>query len=169
MVPITNEYASGMTDERLDTTINTLTDDYLKPEQVAFAEFFSTGMSSEDAAKAAGYKTAGPLLKNDRVIDLVVLLRERMSRASNTTRAWRKTALREIHDKAVNSENYSAGIAAIRELNSMDHEEKVRMTVEHGINQMIAKLSIPVEQEFNLIAKVFHIMQWSENELIDAL
>ena len=164
-VPITPESASKLDDTEIENTLQFLKTILLNKKQYLFCEFYSVGgVTATKAAQSAGYASSSGLTNNTTIQDCTVLLREQLNRMAHVTRTWRKLKLKEIAEAAFTAEQYSAATGAIRALNDMDTDEKIQLTLEHGINIMLAKLNINPEQDLGLLGKLFHTINLSEED-----
>ena len=165
-VPMTPESAAKLTDAKIEDTLHFLRTILMNEQQYLFCEYYSMGGTATKAAKAAGYASTGGLLNNSAIQDCTVLMREQLSRLANVTRDWRKLKLRDIVDRAMAQDPpmLSAATGAIRALNDMDMDEKVALTLEHGLNMMLAKLNVNPEQDLGLLGKLFHTINLSEED-----
>ena len=159
-VPVTNDHAAGLSDDELDSALVTLQSTRLNPGQWIYVEMRAADVSASKAAKASGYASPSTLQNNEYVVDAIVLERERLSRLANTTREWRRLQLRKVVELGYEQDPpmLSAVTGALKALNEMDAENKLRLTLADGMNQMLATLEINVDTDLVLLGKLQHLM-----------
>lgn len=179
--PVTKQKANELNDIELDNALAMYQDGFLNEKQFQFVELVSFGEQPHKAAKLAGYKNLGGLLKNSRILDALELMRVRSSRYAKTTREWRRMALKKSYDRLESIANQSqedgnlsiaikaeAGLQnTVKILNDMDQESQIRLTLEHGVNSMIASLDISLVTDEELLSKLFHIVSLNDEKLIN--
>ena len=163
---ITPEQAAKLSDDDLTSRVLFYRDIILTSQEFMFCEFVSVGTPAIRSAENAGYKTAAVPRANPQVRQCCALMREQASRQANVSTDWRKIKLQEIIDKAMAQDppQLSAATSAIRELNSMDHDEKVELTIAAGLNQMMQGLNVDVHNDLELLGKIFHSINLSEDD-----
>ena len=169
MKPLTRDMLEGKSADEIDLYHHGLTKK-LSEEKLRFCELMASGVPAGKARDIAGVQpTVKALLRSRWVQDAIVLFKEMFSRRANISQDWRKNILKDIAEKCLEDGKESISVAALRELNQLEAQNRQLDSMESGVNAMIASLSIPINGEMALLSKLFHQMNYHSKEVKNVL